>query len=201
MIILDCEQHSTEWFKGRSAIPTASMFSKIITSTGKPSTSATGYMNQLLAEFLVGGPVDQIEQNHWMERGSDMEAQARQAYSLVSDTDVQEVGFVFRDESRMTGCSPDGLIGDDGVWECKCPKASTMVEYMLGGKLPSKYVPQVQGQLWVTGRQWTDFFAYHPDLPPFRIRVERDAEYCKLLEIAIYKFITQMGKKREELSK
>jgi len=175
------------------------MFSKIITATGKASTSADGYMNQLLAEWLVGSPVDQVEANYWMEQGTERESEARALYSLITDNDVSEVGFCFKDDRRLSGCSPDGLIGEDGMVEIKSPKASTLVGYHLDGKLPNTYKPQVHGQLWVTGREWCDFFVYHPDMQPFMLHVERDEKYIIALEKLVNGFVDTMLEKREKL--
>ena len=90
---------------------------------------------------------------------------------------VTEVGFVLPDHTDAYGCSPDGLVGDDGVLEIKCPAPETLICYHANGTLPDQYRPQVQGQLLVTGRPWCDFFAFHPELTPFLLRVEADENY------------------------
>jgi len=94
---------------------------------------------------------------------------------------VTEVGFCMHDILRC-GVSPDGLIGDDGGIEIKCPKPSTHVKYLRNGKLPSEYKAQVMGCLWITGREWWDFMSYHPQMPNLLIRVHRDEEYINQLE-------------------
>lgn len=199
MIISPHEQNTPEWLLERLGVPSASMFSKIITSTGKPSTSARGYMNQLLAEFYVGQPVDQVEANYWMTRGTELEDEARDLFQLITEKEVKEVGFCFKDDKKQVGCSPDGLIDKDGLLEIKAPKASTLIGYMLSGKLPAEYKPQVQGQLFVTDKQYCQFMAYHPDLPPFLIRAERDDRYIKLMEEHLDDFIEEMLEKRTKL--
>ena len=201
MIILDIEQGTDEWLKARSAIPTASMFSSIITSTGKASTSSKTYMNQLLAEHIAGGPVDAWEGNKFTSIGTEREPESRALYSLITDNDVNEVGFVFKDDKKLVGCSPDGLVGDNGLVEFKNPKASTLIGYKLANKIPAGYIPQIQGQLWVTGRDWCEFMAYHPDIGHFFIRADRDEKYITTMSGMINKFIDEMLEKREKLTK
>jgi len=196
MIRLDMEQGSSEWHLARGGIPTASMFKSILSPTGKPSTSAKGYMNQLLADWKAGKPVDPWEGNKFTDIGTERESESRDLYQLLTDNEVTEVGFCFKDDDRLVGCSPDGLCGDDGLVEFKNPKGSTLIGYMLDGKLPNNYIPQVQGQLWVTDRKWCHFLAYHPDVGHVMYRVERDEEYIKLLSEAVSKFIRIMLEKR-----
>lgn len=179
-------------------MPTASVFSKILTSTGEASKSATGYMNELLADWYIGERVDQWEGNEWTERGNELEPEARRLYSYITGNEVTEVGFC-RHDSLLTGCSPDDLVNDDGLAEYKCPKASTMISYILAGKLPTKYKQQVQGQLWITGRKWCDFMAYHPNFEPLLIHVERDEEYIEKIEAKVSAFIDKMLAKRKAL--
>ena len=198
MLIDNAPQLSEEWFAARCGVVTASNFSKIVTATGKASTSASGYMNQLLADWLVGKQVDAMEANGWMIRGTELEPEARELYTFVSGNEVEEIGLCYLDEDKLIGASPDGLIDTDGLLEIKCPKAATVVEYMLSG-FPSAYKQQVQGQLWVTGRKWCDFFVYHPDLKPFQIRVERDQAYINIMAEYIHKFVKSMIEKRSKL--
>ena len=199
MIILDCEQRSEEWHAARRGIPTASNFGCILTPTGKPSTQAEGYMLKLLAAWATGKTEDAY-QNAWMERGSEIEAEARDWYEFHSDADVQQVGLVYRDETRLVACSPDGLVPDGG-FECKCPAGSTQVGYLLDGRLPMKYIPQVQGSMYVTGRKWWDFLSYHPDFTKqLLIRVERDEQYIGLLHAALTKFVAKMIEKQKALA-
>lgn len=196
MKIIDCEQNSPEWYKARLGIPTASAFSKIIASTGKASTQAGDYMNTLLAEWMAGEPLESWEGNQWTERGHELEQDARSFYEMRNNVDVKQVGFVTND---IAGCSPDGLVGEDGGTEFKCPSPGIHVKYLLAGKLPSAYIPQVQGSLWVTERDWFDFVSYHPVLDSMIIRVNRDGKYISLLSEAITKFTDQMLEKQHQL--
>ncbi len=194
-------QGSEGWLSDRCGIPTSSNFDKIITPTGKASSSANTYMNQLLAEHYIGKPVDQVDMTNWMERGLELEKEARDTYNLISGKEMITTNLCYLDEKKLIGASPDGFIDDDGLGEIKCPKASTMISYMLKGGFPAKYKPQVQGQLWITERVWCHFIAYHPDMEPFIIRVERDDRFIKLLSDEIECFIEEMLEKREQLKK
>jgi len=181
------EQGSPEWLAARLGIPSASMFAKIVTTKGIWSASADAYINQLVAERLTGER-EEVFQSHHMLRGTELEPDARDLYSLMSDAEVTEVGFCLHD-TLSAGCSPDGLIGEDGGLEIKCPAPSTHVEYLRGGVLPSKYKQQVMGCLWITGREWWDFVSYHPTMKPLIVRVERDEEYIAALEKCVTKAV------------
>ena len=181
------EQGSFEWLAARLGIPSASMFAKIVTTKGAWSTSADTYINQLVAERLTGER-EEVFQSHHMIRGTELEPDARDLYSLMTNSEVIEVGFCLHD-TLAAGCSPDGLIGEDGGLEIKCPAPSTHVEYLRGGVLPSKYKQQVMGCLWITGREWWDFVSYHPTMKPLIVRVERDEEYIAALENCVTKAV------------
>jgi len=181
------EQGSFEWLAARLGIPSASMFAKIVTTKGAWSTSADTYINQLVAERLTGER-EEVFQSHHMIRGTELEPDARDLYSLMTNSEVIEVGFCLHD-TLAAGCSPDGLIGEDGGLEIKCPAPSTHVEYLRGGVLPSKYKQQVMGCLWITGREWWDFVSYHPTMKPLIVRVERDEEYIAALETCVTKAV------------
>ena len=164
------EQCSPEWFELRAGRPTASEFDKIVTSTGKTSTQRQAYLYRLAGEMVLG-TTEQTHETPWMARGKELEAEARAVYQMENETEVDQVGFCLHDSEKF-GCSPDGLIGDDGGLEIKCPSLAVFVEYTIGGRVPSKYVMQVQGSLLVTGRKWWDFFAYYPGMKPFIFRAE-----------------------------
>lgn len=203
MIIDNSEQGSLEWHQIRLGKATASCFSKIITSQGKASTSAKTYMHELLAEWLSGKMYDGYS-NDWMDRGNEIEAEARDFYEYKQDVDVLKVGFCLIDEgslAHLVGASPDGMIGDDGLLEMKCPKHSTHIKYLLAGKLPTEYFQQVQGQLMVTGRKWCDFMAYHPDFKPLLVRVNRDEDFITELHAKLVTFCKEMLTQREKLKR
>ena len=198
MIVHDCPQRSDTWFALRLGTPSASNFDKIITPGGKASTQAEAYMHTLLAEILTGQQGG-MESNSWMQRGTELEPEARGFYELTTGHDVAEVGFITLDDGSA-GCSPDGLIGDPGMLEIKCPAPQTHVGYLLSGELPSGYKPQVQGQMWIAEREWADFLSYSPLMPPVLIRVHRDEAYIKAMASALAKFTETMAAKREVLA-
>ena len=187
MIIHECTQGTTEWLQIRSGIPTASNFDKIITpKTGKPSSQAEKYMQRLLAERMMQRPV--VEHvSFWMGRGQELEAEACAYYEGVRELDTVRVGFVTND-ARTIGASPDRLVGGDGLLEIKVPAEHTHVAYLLTRSVDAEYAPQVQGQLWVTGRAWLDLLSYSPEMPPALVRVERDEKYIAQLAAAVGAF-------------
>ncbi len=198
-VLVEVEQRSDEWLKLRCGVATASCFDKIITpATGKASASAVAYRRELLAEWLMGEPVS-IKESGWMQRGTEMEPEARAFYEFEADAEVTEAGFVFLDERRQIGCSPDGLVGDDGLIEIKCPAPHTHVGYLIDAKLPTAYIPQVQGALWVTGRQWCDFVSYSDTMESLIVRVRRDEGYIAKMAVLIEAFVATMLQEREIL--
>jgi hypothetical protein len=171
------------------------MFNKLITQTGKPSTSADGYINELIAERLTGKS-EPFHVTEWMERGTALEPEAREAYEFISGNEVIETGFIL-DTDWEFGCSPDGLIlenGDSlGGLEIKCPAPRTMVSYLRDPQVGvKKYWQQIQGCMWITKRGWWDFFAYHPEMPHVLVRVERDDEYIAKLATEVDKAVAEI---------
>lgn len=177
MIVHDVQQGSQEWHALRAGKPCASEFSKLITSTGEPSKSLQGYAITLAAELYAGKPVDAWEGNGHTERGKLLEPDAKARYAFVHGYDLVPVGFVTDDLGRY-GCSPDSLLGNDGLVEFKCLKAENHVKALLyhrkHRKCPPDYVQQTQGQMLICERQWCDLIFYHPDLPMLTIRQEPD---------------------------
>jgi len=194
MIIHECEQGSPEWLALRAGMPTASDFKKLITSKGAPSKSINGYAITLAAEKYAGKPVDAWEGNQWSERGKVLEAEAREWYEMQYDCEAVQVGFI-TDDAKAAGCSPDSLIGEDGMLEIKCLKAERHIEAALyierNGKCPPDYIQQTQGQMLLAEREYCDLLFYHPELPSVVIRqipdkdiraglVEQLNEVCRL---------------------
>jgi len=178
------EQGTDGWLRDRLGCPSGSNFAKLITSTGKPSTSAEGYINQMIAEKLMNNLASEVKVTEWMARGNLLEFDARSFYEFASCNEVVQVGFCKHDVLDC-GVSPDGLVDDAGLLEIKCPAPATHVGYLRGNKLPSTYKQQVMGQLWITEREWCDFVSYHPDMPALIVRVNRDEEYISLLAEAV----------------
>jgi len=199
VIILDHEQGTEEWFAARLGRPSASMFSKLITTTGKPSSSADGYINQLLAEIITGHSEGHFSNAH-TERGNLLEPDARDMYEFISGNEVMEVGFIL-DDSLDFGCSPDGLVCTDGGLEIKCPAGNTQVAYLRDPTVGvKKYWQQIQGCMMVTGREWWDFMTYHPEMPHVLVRVERDEEYIAKLAAEITKAVNVIKTELEKLN-
>jgi len=118
----------------------------------------------------------------------------------VTGNAVDEIGFCL-DDTGEYGASPDGLVGESGLLEVKCPAPHTHVGYLLGDKLPTKYVPQVMGQLAVTGLDFCDFASYCPGLDIFIVRVQRDEAYIDALKLALAAFQVEMDKRKGILLK
>lgn len=199
MITLDIEQGTAAWIEARLGIPTASNFGRIVTPTGKLSSQRDAYIAELCAEYVLGEPVSDFQGNEAVERGKVLENEARAYYEFQTDIPVEGVGFVYRCDDRMVGCSPDGLVGTCGGLELKCPQASTHLRWLAEGKLPTTHFAQVQGCIWVCGAEWWDFMSYFPNLPPLIVRVEPDEKYQAALDEHIPKFIADMLSKREYL--
>jgi putative phage-type endonuclease len=184
-------QRSEEWYAVKCGKISASSLSDVL-AKGKGITRRN-YMLRLVAERLSGIP-QKTYCNGAMEWGIATEPIAKAAYEEHTLTAVQEVGFVECDE--FLGCSPDGMIGEDGLIEIKCPETPTHLDYILSGGMPSEYAVQVQGQLWITNRQWCDFVSYDPRLPEecrlFVRRVERDEKRIDEIKQGVALFIDEM---------
>jgi YqaJ-like viral recombinase domain len=198
MIIVDCVQGTPEWLRARLAVVTASKAGEIITpKTGKPSSSMVKYAYELLAEELLGRPLDDASSG-FMERGKELEGAARSWYEFDQDVEVRQVGFVTRDDGKA-GCSPDGLVGDDGCIEIKCPAAHTHMSYLLGDVKDNPYYSQMMFTLWITERSWIDFVSYSPDLPQVLVRFQRDEKFIAALSSAVDDLLALLDKHRGTL--
>ena len=175
MRIIECEQRSEEWERWRNR-PTASEFGSFITpARGDYSKQATAYAAKIVAKQL--GVYTEPPPTFWQEWGIEQESNAKAAYTAMTGREIQDAGFIIPDNTDAYGGSPDGLVGDDGLVEIKCPAPETLISYHAAGELPVQYRPQVQGLLLISGRLWCDFLAFHPELSPFLIRVEPDMKY------------------------
>lgn len=195
MKIIECEQGSIEWMQARLGVPTASQFDRILTPKSfKPSASRSTYGAELVAEWLLGQPIE-WGTDMWMERGLELEADARLWYEFQNDVDVERVGFITR---GLVGGSPDGLVGDDGGLEIKCLGAAKHVRHLLGEDLD--YIGQVQGYLWLTGRKWWDVLSYNPELPPVVHRVEPDLKWVAAFEPVLEAFVEKLEADKAKLA-
>jgi putative phage-type endonuclease len=197
-------QGTPEWHSQRLGKVTASRVADVIakTKTGY-STSRENYMAQLICERLTGTPTESFT-NAAMQWGTDTEPKARVAYESKTFTSVTEVAMISHPSIPNTGASPDGLIGDDGLIEIKCPNTATHIDTVLSDKVPSKYITQMQWQMACTGRKWCDFVSFDPRMPEglqlFIQRVDFDAEYVKMLEAEITGFLAELETKIEKLN-
>ena len=186
--IINCEQGSEEWLHHRLGIVTASEFDTVM-AKGQGKTRRT-YMLKLIGEILTGEPQERYTNKH-MERGHEMEPEARDYYAFMSDVEPQRVGFLKR---GRIGCSPDSLIGENGMHEIKTKLPHLHIDVLLNDVLPSEHKAQCQGSLWVAEREWIDFQSYWPKLPGFIKRVYRDEKYIKTIEQEVNTFIEEMDK-------
>jgi putative phage-type endonuclease len=197
------EQRTEEWFNQRLGKVTASKIADVIakTKTGV-SASRENYSTQLTLERLTNQKAE-FYSNAAMEWGTATEPQARSAYELYREVFVDEVGFIDHPTIAMSGASPDGFVGEDGLVEIKCPESKTQMETLLNQKVPTKYQPQMQWQMAVTGRKWCDFVSFDPRMPEnlqiFVQRVERNDVYIKMLEEEVRVFLEEIDKKVEIL--
>lgn len=202
-MIHDIEQGTDAWLRLRLGKATASRMADICakTKSGYSASRAT-YAAELVVERLTKTPREGFT-NAAMQWGTTTEPEARRAYAFVTDTDVVEVGFVDHPTIPMSGASPDGLAGDDGMVEIKCPQTSTHIATLLGKTFADKYVKQALWQLACTGRQWCDLASYDPRLPEsmrlFIQRVERDDEAIAELEAEVSKFLSEVDKTISDL--
>jgi hypothetical protein len=194
--VFNVEQGTAEWLALRAGVPTASEFATILAQGkgGAPSLIRKKYLYKLAAESYRGAlsPFESYS-NHHMQRGKDFEDEARGMYEITKNVMVEQVGFMMRDG---VGCSPDGLVGEDGGIEIKTKSDHLMVEILLANEMPSDYFGQTQGFLYMTGRKWIDFVAYAPGLPLFIQRQYPDAEYQFRLAKEIPIFVEELQKIR-----
>ena len=199
------EQGTDEWFTIRIGKVTASRVADVIAKT-KTGYSATrdNYMAQLVCERLTGQKGESFS-NAAMQHGTDTEPLARASYEALKDVLVDEVGFVPHPSIEMAGASPDGLVGDDGLLEIKCPNTATHIETLLSQSVPGKYNTQMQFQMACTGRQWCDFVSFDNRLPAelqlFVTRVPRDEVFIRLIESEIVQFLAELDDKINKLMK
>jgi len=188
------EQGSPEWFDVKRGKISASGISNVLAKGKKGELSKTRekYFEEIFIERITG-ITDKGYSNYNMENGTETEPLARDAYGMLTLTNVQEVGFV--EVNEWLGCSPDGLVGDDGLIEIKSPLAKTHYHTIKKDSVPTQYIPQIQCQLYVTGRQWCDFVSFNQYWTPKPIyvkRVERDEEKIKQIAVEVEIFIDEL---------
>ena len=190
------EQGSNEWFAMRAGKVTASRVADILATTRSgPSASRQNYLIELALQRSTGN-IEPSYTNAAMEWGTQTEPQARAAYEVETGNFVDQVAFIDHPTIAWFGCSPDGLVGDDGLIEIKCPNSATHWEYFKAKKPPQKYVIQMQTQLAVTGRKWCDFVSFDPRMPErsqlLIVRVDRDEAFIAELEEKVKQFLSEV---------
>ena len=198
------EQGTKEWLQARAGRVTASRVADIVAKTKSgPAASRANYMAQLICERLTGSPVEGFK-SAAMQWGTEMEPLARAAYEDRHGVLVVETGFIPHPTLSMAGASPDGLVGEDGLVEIKCPETATHLDTLLSGSVPGRYQIQMLWQMACTGRAWCDFVSFDPRLPAnmqlFVARVERDEK--KLVEISgeVEAFLGELDQKIQKLT-
>ncbi len=191
-------QGTAAWFEARCGKVTASRVADVIgrLKGGGWRAERARYRDQLVAERLTGQAASHFVTAE-MVWGTDNEPRARAAYEFMFDASPAQVGFVDHPTIAMAGASPDGLVGEPGLVEFKCPKTTTHLGWLLAGTLPEERRPQI---LWqqacLPGRSWTDFVSYDPRLPAdlqlFRVRVPRDDEAVAAIEREVVAFLAEV---------
>ena len=198
------EQRTDEWFAARIGKVTASRVADVIAKTKSGyGAGRANYLADLVVERLTGQKAQGFS-NAAMEWGTEQEPHARAAYSAKTGILVEEVGFIDHPTVAMSGASPDGFA-EEGLIEVKCPNTNTMLEFILDGKPPQKYVTQMQWQMACTGRPWCDFVSFDPRLPErlqlLVVRVPRDDDYIAMLEAEVKKFLAELDDNLNKLEK
>jgi putative phage-type endonuclease len=196
-------QGSDEWKALRLGKVTASRVADIVAKTKSGySASRANYAAQLIAERLTW-TVAESYTNAAMQHGTETEPEARAAYEFYQGVTVEQIAFVPHPTIDQAGCSPDGLVGDDGLVEIKAPQTATHLETLLGQAVPAKYETQMQFQMACCGRQWCDFVSYEPRMPEnmrlFIKRVPRDDKRIAELETEIANFLSEIAAKISQL--
>lgn len=197
-------QGTDAWKQLRLGKVTASRVADIIAKTKSGySASRANYQAQLIAERLTG-VVAESYTNAAMQHGTETEPEARCAYEFYQGVSVEQIAFVPHPKIDQAGCSPDGLVGDGGLVEIKCPQTATHLETLLGQAVPAKYETQMQFQMACTGRQWCDFVSYDPRMPEhmrlFVKRCKRDDKRIAEIEAEIAAFLLELAVKLSELN-
>lgn len=198
------EQRSTEWFAARCGSLGASQLNEALATTKNGwGASRENLKSRIVAERLTGTPTETF-QNAAMAWGVDTEDQARKAYEAATGTFVDEMGIAFHPVLQHTHASPDGLVGEDGLIEIKCPNTTTHIDTLTDEKVPSKYINQMQWQMRCTDRQWCDYVSFDPRLPKhlqlFIKRVDRDDAAIAELEAKVAEFLTEVQSKIDHLN-
>lgn len=207
MKVIDAVQGSREWALARAGRVTASAVSDVLSrdrSGKKEGTTRANYKAQLIAEILTGEPQADDYTNRYIEDGIELEPIARSTYEVRTLQFVDQVGFVVHPRIERAGCSPDGLVGDDGMMQIKCPKPAIHIAYRLAGVVPSKYEPQMRWEMECCERGWNDFVSYCPAFPAplnlFVVRLARDPAEAMRITAEVNQFNREIDEVIERLT-
>lgn len=200
----DIEQGSPEWFQIRLGKVTGSRIADLMArSKSGWGASRASYQAELITERLTGQRYEKFFASASMRRGNEIEDDARAAYAFRFDVEPVAIGFVDHPSIAMAGCSPDRLVGDDGLLEIKCPDTHTHLHTILEETISGAYLKQMQWQMACTGRRWCDFVSYDPRLPEhmsmFVKRVPRDDAAILDMEASVVDFLIELSRKVAEL--
>jgi hypothetical protein len=201
MKIIDVDQGSEAWFAARAGLPTASAFSVIMRADDAVTRSKL--LHKLAFEKMTGEVAPEGYKSAAMQRGNDLEAEARDSYMRRKDIEIRQVGFVRNFEGlKACGASPDGLIGFDGGLEIKTAEPHILIPMLSRPALPAEHRAQVQGSMWVCEREWWDVTIYcHRAMPAVDVRVYRDDNYIKQLSDQVERFNYDLKKLVESLER
>jgi putative phage-type endonuclease len=187
------EQGSKEWKKFRMGFVGSSRVATVLSK--KDGATRKKLLMDVVTERVTGKAIESFT-SMAMQWGIDTEPKARDEYAQRNFLKVEKTGFVLHPYIEYAGASPDGLVGNDGLLEIKCPNTSTHIETLIDQKAPTKYIPQMQFQMACTGRQWCDFVSFDPRIEQsfFQIRVERDNEYIEKMEKEVSEFLEEVDR-------
>jgi hypothetical protein len=205
MNVINHPQGSPEWLAARLGKVTASRIGDVTAKgrDGRASTTRASYMGELIGEVLTGQSCAAFKGNSDTERGQELEPAARVAYEVTQRVMVDECGLVIHPRLERSGASPDGLVGDQGLLELKCPRIHVHLDYLLNGEPPRSYIPQMAWQAACTGREWVDFVSYCPQMPDdlrlFVVRYTPTEKYIAELEAAVIAFLAEMDARLRQI--
>ena len=215
MPIVEVKQQTPEWLAMRIGMVTGSRVfeitdrkvpTKVQKDLGQPGDykkSRADYLTEVVVERLTGRAVEHFV-TQAMEEGIENEPLAKAAYEMKTGFEVQDGGFAIHPKLEWFGASPDGLVGDDGLIEIKCPKSTTHLETIASGEIPEEYLPQMMAEMACAERQWVDFVSFDPRMPKslqlWVKRFHRDEKCIGILEEEVKKFLDEVVFKLAELA-
>jgi hypothetical protein len=208
-LYMDCVQGDANWFKCRLGCVTSSRLADVIAKLKRKEGEAACRRDmrwEIVCEMLTQKPTENYV-SRWMKEGTEKEPLARAEYEIRNNCSVAQVGFIYHPTIKMAGASPDGLVGNSGLVEFKCPRIETHLQYLIDGVIPEDYIPQIIWQLACDpDREWVDFVSYHPEVPEdyqvFQKRLNRTKEVQALIgayELEVEQFLKECEGTLEKL--